>query len=220
MKDKKALKRRRFTSAVITVMAGKGNDIDVFQVHEDLLHKSDFFRVALNGRWKEGQERKIELPEDDPDVAAAYIEWLYSNVVQLNIEGHAPEPGDEQYRLAKLYVFAEKIQDRSFPNAVMAAWIAMIDTPDPDDGQHMYPSDECVETIYRGTTSGSPARRFLVYLYSNSTHGQKDWLEGSHQCLSETPEFLWDLALAKLPRFNHSHHSSLVAKRNLWMHKI
>jgi hypothetical protein len=49
-----------------------------FTVHEDLIcPRSHFFRKAMSGPWKESEERKVDLPEDEPGVFALYLKLIY-----------------------------------------------------------------------------------------------------------------------------------------------
>lgn len=49
-----------------------------FFAHEALIcQRSRFFANAMNGSWIESDERKVPLPEDEPDVFALYLKVLY-----------------------------------------------------------------------------------------------------------------------------------------------
>lgn len=43
-----------------------------FEVHESKLDCSEYFRTALNDRWKEGEERVITLDDVEPNVCKLY----------------------------------------------------------------------------------------------------------------------------------------------------
>jgi len=48
-------------------------------VHESFLtSRSEFFRRALNGNWQEAETRVIKLPDDDPEIVALYINFVYT----------------------------------------------------------------------------------------------------------------------------------------------
>jgi hypothetical protein len=118
---------------------GSDSGIKEFSVHEDLIcPRSHFFEKALNGAWKESEERKVDLPEDEPEVFALYLKLRYvstvhiSNRVALTFrlqtntlpikKSGAPAEAKvivsrEYTSLSKLYVLAEKLMDdkaRSF----------------------------------------------------------------------------------------------------------
>lgn len=46
--------------------------------HEDTLCHLPFFLAALQGNFKEGSEKTITMPEDDPSKVSALIEFLYT----------------------------------------------------------------------------------------------------------------------------------------------
>lgn len=54
-----------------------GEDGIEFNVYEDLLCSLPFFRAALKGGFKETADKKINMPEDEPVIIAAFIEYLY-----------------------------------------------------------------------------------------------------------------------------------------------
>lgn len=54
-----------------------GEDEIKFHVYEDLLCSLPFFRAALKSGFKETADKKINMPEDEPVIIAAVIEYLY-----------------------------------------------------------------------------------------------------------------------------------------------
>ncbi|KAL7756501.1 hypothetical protein ACKLNR_013494 [Fusarium oxysporum f. sp. zingiberi] len=69
-----------------------GNDI--YQVHKVIVcPRSSFFTAACSGKFKEGQEGKINLPDDDPDAVREMIHYLY----HLDLAGHEFIPADGNF---------------------------------------------------------------------------------------------------------------------------
>jgi hypothetical protein len=66
---------RRHQSAIIPVRVGP--HAEVFSVHRDILTKSEYFRRALDGEFKEAEDQAIDLPEEDPAVFSFVIAFLY-----------------------------------------------------------------------------------------------------------------------------------------------
>lgn len=234
---------------MITVTAGEGEDADTFQVHEHLLKKSSvrsrlvihlrktrtyqlqgFFQAALSKQWKEGQEQKIDLPDDDPHAVAVYINWLYTSDLEIWIRilpfhpqlssGSVYDGGHNSERmemLAGLYVFGDKIQDRVFTNAVIVLWTRILDRIEAVDRTDMCPSISCVRLIYEGTIANSPARRLLVHIYTM----YRDWLdEERREGLMACPEFMWDLYWMRKLLLDDVGHHSLYAARSNWMQEL
>jgi hypothetical protein len=65
-------------SLSIRVLVGaEESGMKEFTVHEDLIcPRSQFFRKAMSGPWKESEERKVDLPEDEPGVFALYLKLI------------------------------------------------------------------------------------------------------------------------------------------------
>jgi len=97
-----------------------GPDKAVFYVdHSALVDQKGFFEAALKKEWKEGQERLIELPEDDPHVFGIYARWLYTDWISCASDA---DPKGLSV-LPKLYVLAEKMLDWQFQDQVMDSFI-------------------------------------------------------------------------------------------------
>lgn len=62
-------------SSLVTLVVGK--DGIVFRTYEDLLCRLPFFRAALKGEFKEASEKTIRMPDDEPEIVSALIEYLY-----------------------------------------------------------------------------------------------------------------------------------------------
>jgi hypothetical protein len=54
-----------------------GIHAETFPVHRDILLKSEYFRKALDGEFREAGEQAIDLPEEDPDIFSFVIAFLY-----------------------------------------------------------------------------------------------------------------------------------------------
>jgi hypothetical protein len=66
------------TSPSIRVNVGQAPDDKDYFVHQDLIcPRSEFFKNAMKEPWKEAQERKVDLSEEDPGTFALYLELLY-----------------------------------------------------------------------------------------------------------------------------------------------
>lgn len=63
-------------SSTITLLIGA--DRVEFRVPQTVLCILPFFRAALQGEFREASEQKIEMPEDEPQIVSALIEFLYT----------------------------------------------------------------------------------------------------------------------------------------------
>jgi BTB/POZ domain len=68
-------KFRRYSSPIIPVRVGP--HAETFPVHKDILTKSEYFRKALDGEFREAEDQAIDLPEEDPDIFSFVIAFLY-----------------------------------------------------------------------------------------------------------------------------------------------
>lgn len=123
--------------------------------------------------WKEGPERLIRLPNDDPETFRIYLHWLYRGTFPCRINEPALAGNAEFLQLAKAHVLGDKLFDGDFCNAAIDAIINKTETKLPD-GLRWYPVGEVVQSIYDNTLPHSPTRRLLVDLYVRSGH--KNWI--------------------------------------------
>ncbi|KAL8827763.1 MAG: hypothetical protein Q9191_002991 [Dirinaria sp. TL-2023a] len=63
------------TSAIVTLVVGR--DQRLFAAHEDILSLSPFFAAALKGQFYEAATKKVELPDEEPEVFSSVLEYLY-----------------------------------------------------------------------------------------------------------------------------------------------
>ncbi|KAF2209498.1 hypothetical protein CERZMDRAFT_100291 [Cercospora zeae-maydis SCOH1-5] len=206
-------KRRRFGDDIIALKVGKDDHVETFGIHAALLEeRGGFFEAALNKQWKEGRERKIELPDDDAETVAIYVEWLHTKHMRPHTEKErdqwdSDDVEKEYEQLARLYIFGEKVHDDEICNRCIDAILnsmdlevpASGDTGDSVDFSFYYPSHGVVKTIFQNTHATSPIRRLCVDIYS--LFSEDMWFEvggeGSKDVdhLLECPDFL--LALVK-----------------------
>ncbi|KAF7187802.1 hypothetical protein HII31_10702 [Pseudocercospora fuligena] len=201
-------KRMKYSGDFVTIRVGIGAAQETLPIHEHMIkEKSQFFRAAFDRKWKEGQSREVELPEDDPNVVHDYLDWLYGGSVQS-----APMSKSFSYSpLVKRYLFGEKVLDDSFCNAVMRAICEKCDHHD-EDGKRRFPGPQARKLIYENTLPGSLTRQFVVFVTTES--GSVEWLHGS----IDHPDFLLELAkalLASKPQAAST--STLLPQVDRWM---
>ncbi|MCJ1476022.1 hypothetical protein MMC13_004686 [Lambiella insularis] len=62
-------------SPIITLIVGR--DARLFACHEDVLSLSPFFAAALKGQFYESSSKRVELPDEEPEVFSSVLEYLY-----------------------------------------------------------------------------------------------------------------------------------------------
>ena len=62
-------------SPIVTLTVGR--EARLFAAHEDVLCQSPFFGELCRGQFLEAQSKRIALPEEEPEVFSAVLEYLY-----------------------------------------------------------------------------------------------------------------------------------------------
>lgn len=62
-------------SPIVTLTVGREGRL--FAAHEDVLRQSPFFDAACRGNFPDAQNRRISLPDEEPEVFSAVLEYLY-----------------------------------------------------------------------------------------------------------------------------------------------
>lgn len=161
-----------------------------FAVHEGLLKgRSEFFTNALKSEcFKEGIERMIPMPEDEPDIFAVYLQLLYRpDLMSVNNKLVGEELEHEYTCLAKTYVLADKLIDATTKYRVFSALKVLTEIPSIP-----FISLPAVRIIYDGTPCNDSARALVVEWFVH--HGEGAWFD----CLKddEHGDFFRDLAFA------------------------
>jgi len=63
------------TSPIITLTVGR--EARLFAAHEDVLSLSPFFAAACKGQFLEAQSKRIDLPDEEPEIFSCVLEYLY-----------------------------------------------------------------------------------------------------------------------------------------------
>lgn len=63
------------TSAIVTIVCGREQRL--FAAHEDVLCHSPFFAAACRGQFQEAHARRIDLPDEEPEIFSSVLEYLY-----------------------------------------------------------------------------------------------------------------------------------------------
>ncbi|RFU29666.1 hypothetical protein B7463_g6659, partial [Scytalidium lignicola] len=65
----------RHQSRIIPVRVGP--HCETFLVHRDILTKSEYFRKALDGEFREAEDQAVDLPEENPAIFSFVVAFLY-----------------------------------------------------------------------------------------------------------------------------------------------
>ncbi|KAL8792219.1 MAG: hypothetical protein Q9195_005175 [Heterodermia aff. obscurata] len=138
---------------MVTVYVGP--DSYAFHTYKELLcHDSTFFKAALQGSFKEGNEQTVSLPEDDVETFKIYQTWLHTKKLRYNFD-HV----EWWLCFAKLWVFADKMGSTSLQNDTIDAICATIRQNDTLP----WASPSAVCFIFDNTSTGCPIRKLVLY---------------------------------------------------------
>ena len=63
------------TSAIITLCIGREQRL--FAAHEDVLCHSPFFQTACRDQFFQSTSKRIDLPDEEPEIFSSILEYLY-----------------------------------------------------------------------------------------------------------------------------------------------
>jgi len=63
------------TSPIVTFTVGKEGRL--FAAHEDILSLSPFFSAACRSQFLEAESKRIDLPDEEPEIFSCVLEYLY-----------------------------------------------------------------------------------------------------------------------------------------------
>jgi len=63
------------TSPIVTLVVG--HEQRLFAAHEDVLCHSPIFAAALKGKFLDSSTKKVELPDEEPEILSCVLEFLY-----------------------------------------------------------------------------------------------------------------------------------------------
>ncbi|KAF2234753.1 hypothetical protein EV356DRAFT_514890 [Viridothelium virens] len=153
-----------FDSDPITVLVGP--EAQRFVIHENALRsKSRFFEAALSKPWAEARERRVTLPDDDPEVFKLYVQWLYTDRIHCSTPLSSNRNGwdfiDEMDLIIKAYCLGEKLQDVSFKDSLVDSFIALRSL----EKDMWLPHLPITKFLWENTPKGSSMRRLVVDYY-------------------------------------------------------
>ena len=161
---------------------------------------SEFFTAALKKEWIEGQAREIKLPEEEPEIMAHYIEYVYFGKLRTDIYT-TTSPGKDKklgfQLLAQLYILAERMLNSECRNRILQEFLRLTNLKNAK-GKNWSPHNVSIDIIYQGTTSNSPARRLLVDIHASIAH--EHWYP---EDVHVSPVFLTDLLRKFLHNVDH-----------------
>lgn len=136
-----------------------------FAVYKDsICMSSKFFAAACSpGRWREGREKLVHLPESPPQAFQAYVHWVYTGEISPMVyfgEQVISEAMEAKAHI-EAYIIGEFLDDAKLRTKALDNLITKIVT-----WRTMIPSS-LIGRAYETTPVGSPLRRLLVEEWIN-----------------------------------------------------
>lgn len=141
-----------------------GEEQASFYVYRNVIcNSSPFFKAALSGTFKEADESKVVLPEDDPEVFEQFLQWIYTKAYNLSPLANASSENvcKQSWQYIRLYVFADKTQVEPLKDHILRHLFKLHQRYSKDRSV----SYECVEFAYDHTPPESPLRTLLVAMF-------------------------------------------------------
>lgn len=143
-------------SLPIRLTIGDGEEQRIVYVHETLLTTvSEYFKIALNSNFSEGQQKSCIFPEDDPCAFRAFVQYLYTGKYEVNIVWPSTEGGEQQswfHLHAQCFALGNKLVAPSFKKYVVCQLAAVLERTLKSDLSPMMGTILLMaKTVYDGT---------------------------------------------------------------------
>ncbi|KAH7137918.1 hypothetical protein B0J11DRAFT_573932 [Dendryphion nanum] len=144
------------TPAISVCVGDEDDGKKTFTVHEGLITaRSLFFRNALNGNWRESDDKSVPLDDVDPEIFAIYLNSIYHNQLPVFPASGEVDGGGQFETLMKVYVLADKLMDTTTKNTILDAVICRV-------RERKIPSPAALTIVYVSTPENDPMRRLVV----------------------------------------------------------
>jgi BTB/POZ domain len=195
------LKFSRLTTSGNIVKVYVGEIEKLWYIHEDLLcERSEYFKKAFKGSFKEGQEKEIHLAEIDPTAFGQLVDWVYGAPLHVTVStaGRDAAPSaaefEQVFLFCKIYAAAQYLRMENLQNDVMDMYSSYIKSTGATFDAAWYVASDHVEYIYTNTTRPSPMHQFMARLVAKAilkTSMTSHWDSVMEQC----PAFGVDIVL-------------------------
>ncbi|KAF2095571.1 hypothetical protein NA57DRAFT_79290 [Rhizodiscina lignyota] len=191
---KRGVNVEHFKSDTIKVVVGTAPaSCSAFIVHRSLIcGVSPFFRAACNREWREGKTGVVELPEDNPGVFGAFLQYIYTDGCDaLNPTETLRSLDTGQVKQAiNLYVLADKLGVVQLANdATSTLWSSYHDRD---------LKIEDIEMVYATTPTNSALRRLVVdEVVRDPKRYRRGWGNDLDR-LKKLSDFMVDLGIARI----------------------
>ena len=105
---------------MVKVVVGTNTPESTWHLHRSLaIKRSPFFRAALSGNFVESSKNIVDLPEDDNQAFAVFVQWLYSTLHDNKFNHESFSSDIKMDALVKSYYLAVKLDVDPLAEAVV-----------------------------------------------------------------------------------------------------
>jgi hypothetical protein len=194
---------------VITVIVGTGKDQATFVLHEHLLRESSlFFRNALNGAWRESNEKAVKIPDVSAENFTVFARFLFTGLLFITSPGSATpvaEDTPEDFKLltdrftawVKVLQVADYLLAFDFHDAIVDAMLEVTaDCRNLRRAQRVSYNDWIIHSIYKYSAANSPVRKLATDM---TLHAWDTSADTDRELTNFPEEFVLDILRAYGP---------------------
>lgn len=180
---------------MVTIIVGEGDGKKWILPERLLCNKVPYFAAAFGGNFIEGNKKEIRLADDNPDIFALLVKWLFGWELPYPERGLDAETSESLFEWFQLYVLADKLGVGDLCSEVI----------DPINECskliNQLPSPDLVVFTYENTVDASPLRKTLVKI---TLRLLMDGILGAPDVIflgSSNKVFLQDIVVTLIERF-------------------
>lgn len=150
----------------VTIVVNEGHPqiTASFTVPESLLiEKSDYFKAACRGVWKEATSRVIKLQDIDAEAFNSYIYWVHRNQLAINAKLDRKDvKSATSYvdKLVRLWLLGDRLGDCEPRDAAMTAILSVVQDSGHPRSELLLPP--LTVLIFSNLTNGRALRRMVL----------------------------------------------------------
>jgi hypothetical protein len=165
----------RLTTSGDIVKVYVGEIKKLWYIHEDILcERSEYFKKAFQGGFKEGQQKEIHLTELDPKAFGQFVDWVYGAPLQATVptigRGKSPSAAEfeQAFLFCKIYAAAQYLCMENLQNDAMDMYSSYIQSIEASFNINWYVASAHIEYIYNNTNRPSPMHDFMARLVAKA----------------------------------------------------
>jgi hypothetical protein len=145
-----------------------------------LVEKSDYFKAACRGVWKEATSRVIKLQDIDAEAFNSYIYWVHRNQLVINTK---LDPSDIKSsatyldKSVRLWLLGDRLADCELRDTAMSAMVRAVRDQASAARSALFPPPLTV-LIFSNLTNGRALRRLVLdnyIIHASATEVEELW---------------------------------------------